>query len=55
MECEFCGEKFEKQEELNKHLRFKHKDKIRLAIFEHPEKKARKKNIEQNSSSQKIE
>ena len=38
MNCEFCGEKFESQEALSGHLNRKHRDKVKLAILEHPER-----------------
>jgi len=34
--CEFCDESFEDQEELHRHLREKHRDRVKLAKFEHP-------------------
>jgi hypothetical protein len=36
LKCEFCGESFENQEELGRHLREKHRNKVKLAILEHP-------------------
>jgi hypothetical protein len=35
-DCEFCGERFENNEALIKHLRRKHRDKVKLTILEHP-------------------
>jgi hypothetical protein len=37
-DCEFCGESFKNQEALGRHLRLKHVDKVKLAIFEHPDR-----------------
>jgi len=34
--CEFCGKRFRNNEELRKHLSKKHRDKVKLAILEHP-------------------
>ncbi|MEM3383852.1 MAG: C2H2-type zinc finger protein [Nitrososphaerales archaeon] len=34
--CSLCGESFKDEEELNKHIKKKHKDRIKLAKFEHP-------------------
>ena len=36
--CALCGERFEDIEELNKHLRKKHRNKIKRVILEHPVK-----------------
>jgi len=36
--CEFCGKSFENYEKLIRHLHRKHRDKVKLAIFEHPVK-----------------
>lgn len=36
MRCEFCGESFKDYEALSKHLHEKHRDREKLAIFEHP-------------------
>ncbi|MEM2739446.1 MAG: C2H2-type zinc finger protein [Candidatus Bathyarchaeia archaeon] len=36
--CPFCDERFESQDEVNKHLRRRHRDKVRLVRFEHPER-----------------
>lgn len=35
-DCSLCGERFENQEGLGEHLRKKHRNKVKLAIFEHP-------------------
>jgi len=35
-DCTLCGERFESQEKLNRHLRKKHRDKVKLTILEHP-------------------
>jgi len=43
-DCPLCGERFKNQEELNRHLRTKHRNKVRLTIFEHhvrPKEKAK--------------
>jgi len=39
--CDFCGAVFHKQDLLVKHLGEKHKDKARLALLEHPERRPR--------------
>ncbi len=36
LSCSLCGERFEGQEELNRHLRTKHGDRVKLTILEHP-------------------
>jgi len=36
--CEFCGESFEDQEALVRHLRKEHRNKVKLAKLEHPMK-----------------
>lgn len=48
LKCEFCSKSFEGQEALGRRLRKKHKNKLRLAIFEHPlGSKAKLSNTEQ--------
>ena len=34
--CEFCNESFEDQEALGRHIHKRHRNKVKLAIFEHP-------------------
>jgi len=36
--CEFCGKEFKSIDELIKHIREEHKDKVKLRKFEHPKK-----------------
>lgn len=36
LQCEFCPRKFERPEALRRHLHRKHRDKVKLAILEHP-------------------
>ncbi|MEM4461933.1 MAG: C2H2-type zinc finger protein [Candidatus Bathyarchaeia archaeon] len=36
--CPFCGERFDDLEGLNRHLRRRHRGRVRLAKFEHPER-----------------
>ena len=35
-DCSLCGERFENQEELSRHLRTRHKNKVKLIKLEHP-------------------
>jgi uncharacterized C2H2 Zn-finger protein len=37
IKCPLCGEKFNSEEELNRHLRQSHSKKVRLEKLEHPE------------------
>ncbi|MEM2180926.1 MAG: C2H2-type zinc finger protein [Nitrososphaeria archaeon] len=37
--CSVCGKKFKDEEELLRHLRSRHKDKVKLEKLEHPEHK----------------
>jgi len=41
LKCPFCGEVFTSWEMMNEHIRVKHKDRVRLAKFEHPKRKNR--------------
>jgi len=36
LDCSLCGERFENQEELGRHLQTKHRNKVKLIILEHP-------------------
>jgi uncharacterized C2H2 Zn-finger protein len=40
--CEFCGAVFQKQDLLIKHLGEKHRDNVKLALLEHPERQPEK-------------
>lgn len=35
-DCQFCGESFESSEAMSRHLRRKHRNRVKLAILEHP-------------------
>jgi hypothetical protein len=35
-DCKSCGKRFRSHEELRKHLSRRHRDKVKLAILEHP-------------------
>ncbi|MGQ9691859.1 MAG: C2H2-type zinc finger protein [Thermoproteota archaeon] len=48
--CEFCGESFENQEALSRHLRRKHRSKVKLAILEHPLSPKPKRKPEESNS-----
>jgi uncharacterized C2H2 Zn-finger protein len=36
LDCPICGERFQDQRKLNKHIQSKHEDEIRLIKLEHP-------------------
>jgi hypothetical protein len=38
LDCKFCGAKLEGKEALIRHLRLKHRKKVKLALFEHPKR-----------------
>jgi uncharacterized C2H2 Zn-finger protein len=41
LDCPVCGEKFEDQRKLNKHIQAKHKGEIKLTKLEHPQRDKR--------------
>jgi len=41
LDCPVCGEKFEDQRKLNKHIQAKHKGEIKLIKLEHPQRDKR--------------
>jgi hypothetical protein len=39
-QCEFCHRKFDSEEELTKHIRVSHADRVKLDKLEHPLKRS---------------